>query len=277
MQQNPLSYYQNYYPAPQQPAMGFTPVANQAPANTGNLTPNAVNINIYSPQAYSQDAAQYQNQGMTNPYYQQYPQYYPVYGPNMNPNMPLYPPNYNNMLNQAQPQTNNIPDNKVNALNDTNLAEKTPNQENDANATTANPTEEKTEKKDKDEKKKTITPLTDDYVKNLENYLNNENPKVRLIGAKTLLERFKEDPNRKDHPSLIPLLNKVLRDNNAAVRFLGLTMLQLGYSVGNDETVQILNQIAQNSENKLGEDYALALEALLKLSAPEPETVKEAK
>ena len=50
--------------------------------------------------------------------------------------------------------------------------------------------------------------LTDDYIKSLENYMNNENPKIRLIGTKEVLERFKEDENRKDNPSLMALLNK---------------------------------------------------------------------
>ena len=83
------------------------------------------------------------------------------------------------------------------------------------------------------------------------------------------MERFKEDENRKDNPSLIPLLNKTLRDTSAAVRFLGLTTLQLGYSVGNDETVQILKEIQTQNKDKTGEDQLLASEILLKMAAPQ--------
>ena len=83
------------------------------------------------------------------------------------------------------------------------------------------------------------------------------------------MERFKEDENRKDNPSLIPLLNKALRDPNAAVRFLGLTALQLGYAVGNDETIAILKEIQSKNSDKIGEDSLLASEILLKMVAPE--------
>ena len=108
----------------------------------------------------------------------------------------------------------------------------------------------------------------------MENYLNDDNPKVRLIGAKELMERFKEDDSRMQHPSLVPLLNKMLKDTSPSVRFLALTTLQLGYSLGNDETIKLLKEIQQNSQDKLGEDALLASEVLLKLSAPKVEEVK---
>ena len=109
----------------------------------------------------------------------------------------------------------------------------------------------------------------------LENYLNDANPKIRLIGAKDLMERFKEDENRKDNPSLIPLLNKTLKDPSATVRFLGLVTLQLGYSVGNDETVQLLKQLQAENKDKTGEEQRMVSEILLKMSAPEAIEVKQ--
>ena len=115
-------------------------------------------------------------------------------------------------------------------------------------------------------KTKKVVPLTDDYIKSLENYMNNENPKIRLIGAKEVLERFKEDENRKDNPSLMALLNKALRDTSPSVRFLALTSLQLGYAVGNNETVSILREIQSQNTDKIGEDALLASEILLKMS-----------
>lgn len=231
--------YNNYqYPIYQAPV--------QAPACPApNLGANAVNINIVSPQAYA-----------TNPNVSK--GFYPMYGPNTNPVLPLYPQNYNNMIQKT-------PTSALNAVSDNNLLNKTSQKQTSTKESSIE--EDKNDKKT--QKTKEITPLTDDYVKSLENYLNNDNPKVRLIGAKELMERFKEDENRADNPSLIPLLNKSLKDPNAAVRFLALTTLQLGYSVGNDETVQILKNIQTNAVDKFAEDSLLASEILLKLAGSE--------
>ncbi|MBQ8476214.1 HEAT repeat domain-containing protein [bacterium] len=239
--------------------------------------PNAVNINIIQPQAFANA------QGTTYPAQN----FYPLYQTNTNPNLPLYPMNYNNMIQPyvpqgyAQPQGYQNPqystqpqglNNGVNAYNDTNLVQKTQNPEPQVIIKEV----EKSDSKDKkDEKPKSITLLTDDYVKSLENYLNDENPKVRLIGMKELMERFKEDDSRAAHPSLTPLLNKALRDTSPSVRFLALTTLQLGYSLGNDETVGILKEIQSSNQDKLGEDSLLASEILLKLSAPKITEVKQ--
>ena len=248
------------------------------------MSPNAVNINIISPQAYGSSNGATSPMGTNN--------FYSLYGQNANPNLPIYPCNYNNLAlqqNYAYPypsqqfQTYQQPDilnthqrlvpdtmsdiknqNEGNALdsinqtsmtNSTNLIEKTPNPE----------VVQKPENKS-EEKMKKITPLTDDYIKSLENYMNNENPKIRLIGTKELLERFKEDENRKDNPSLMPLLNKALRDSSPSVRFLALTMLQLQYALGNDETVTILKEIQAQNTDKIGEDALLASEILLNMA-----------
>ena len=50
------------------------------------------------------------------------------------------------------------------------------------------------EEKNNAKESKTV-PLTDEYIKSLENYLNSQDSKVRLMGAKDVLERFKEDSN----------------------------------------------------------------------------------
>ncbi|MBR2069310.1 MAG: HEAT repeat domain-containing protein [Candidatus Gastranaerophilales bacterium] len=249
MQQNINPYYcQNAYP--QMPAMGA----------------NAVSINIIQPQAFAS------GQGATQPMQN----YYPLYQTNQNPAMPLYPMNYNNMFQQpsAQPYTQQPQqglNNSANAYGETNLISKTPNEQPAEQPQEAQKT---TDDKKKDDEPKKITILTDDYVKSLENYLNDDNPKVRLIGAKEVLERFKEDDSRIAHPSLTPLLNKMLRDSSPSVRFLALTTLQLGYSVGDDETVGILKEIQASNRDKLGEDALLASEVLLKLSAPKVTEVK---
>lgn len=231
-----------------------------------SANPNAVSINIYTPQAYGNTQNPINQQSM--PY-----NYYPLYGANTQSSMPLYPQNYNNMfaqpgqyqLNQAKQQ--NPLQKNLNAAGQSEGVQKTPQpEENNVQS------QEETKKDNKEEK--IITPLTDEYIKSLENYLNDANPKIRLIGVKELMERFKEDDNRKDNKSLIPLLNKALRDTSAAVRFLALTTLQLGYSVGNDETVQILKEIQSQNNDKTGEDQLLASEILLKMAAPQEIGVK---
>ena len=236
--------------------------------------PNAVSINIIAPQAYGS------TNGATCPVGNN--GFYSLYGQNTNPGLPLYPQNYNNLALQQNNYPNQLASNyaikqpeqqvvspsvmsdadsenskknltnQTDLLNNTELVTKTPNDEQ---------IKEKTE-----EKTKKVVPLTDDYIKSLENYMNNENPKVRLIGAKELLERFKEDENRIDNPSLMPLLNKALRDPSPSVRFLGLTMLQLGYAAGNDETVTILKEIQTQNTDKIGEDSLLASEILLNMA-----------
>lgn len=243
MQQSPMTpYNQNSMQVPPQGA-------------------NAVSINIYSPQAFAQGA-----NCTTSP--AQNPQYYSMYGQNTNPNLPLYPANYNNMFNN-QP---NIPYQNSNALKaneQPNLLEKTSNSNEASKADEAN----KTDKKDDEAKK--IVPLTDDYIKTLEKYLNDANPKVRLIGANDLMERFKEDENRKDNPSLIPLLNKILKDPSVTIRFVGLLIMQLGYSVGNEETIQILKQLQQANKDKTGEEQLMISKILLQLAAPEAKEVTQ--
>lgn len=258
--------------------------------------PNAVSINIFTPQAYGSNPIGASNVAQNNGYYS-------LYGQNMNPNLPIYPSNYNTaiiqnpyntqipvqpniqqmpvqqniqqmpsqiqnaqpMYNQQAPQAQDSSSlqaqnglNKANMMNDTNLLQKTSNEQTTSEVDNSSKTKEKTKK---------IVPLTDDYIKSIENYMNSENPKIRLIGTKELLERFKEDENRKDNPSLMPLLNKALKDTSPSVRFLGLTMLQLGYALGNDETVALLKDIQSKNQDKLGEDALLASEILLKMSA----------
>lgn len=119
----------------------------------------------------------------------------------------------------------------------------------------------------KDEKTEKKVVLTDDYIKSLENYLNNENPKIRMTGIKEVMQRFKEDKSRKNDAALTALLNKGLQDPSSTVRFMALTVLDVGYATGNDETVNILKQIQQQTGNQQqGEDALLASQILLKLS-----------
>lgn len=127
--------------------------------------------------------------------------------------------------------------------------------------------EEKTKMKDKD-----VVPLTDEYIKTIENYLNNSNADIRMQGVKELLNRFKELDTRKDDPALTNLLNKSLQDPDPNVRMIAMTTLSSGYANGNEKTTQILNQI-QQTPNVYGEDAKLASQALLKM-ASKPTTIQ---
>lgn len=131
------------------------------------------------------------------------------------------------------------------------------------------PKEDKKEAEKTEKKEKVL--LTDNYIKTLENYLNNEDPKIRLTAAKELLDRFKEDDTRKSDPALCALLNKVIQDPKASVRYVGLTTLDVGYAQGNSETVEILKQLQNRSDLEYGEDARLAAEILLKMAGQKVE------
>ncbi|MDD3150824.1 MAG: HEAT repeat domain-containing protein [Candidatus Gastranaerophilales bacterium] len=206
--------------------------------NMYNTTPNpsvgAVNIQIFNPTA---------GQAQPTPVYPQMNNYNPAY----------YPPA--NWVNT--PQQNPTPA--------TNL-EKTPEEPIKAKEIDKDDSSTKKEADKTDDKKKDPVPLTDDLIKTYENYLNNQNSQVRLMGAKEILKRFKEDETRKEDPALTPLLNKALQDPASNVRLMAMTSLSTGYAVGNDETIQILKKI-QASDAAYNEDAIMATDILAKLAA----------
>ncbi len=126
--------------------------------------------------------------------------------------------------------------------------------------------EQKAEQKAEQKTENTV-PLTNEYIQNLERTLNDGDPKVRLAGATELLKRFKESDERKSDPALTALLNKSLKDPSASVRQMALTILNVGYAIGNEETIATLNNIQANkSDTMYAEDAVVAKEILLKLS-----------
>ncbi|MBQ2870281.1 hypothetical protein IJE86_01115 [bacterium] len=118
------------------------------------------------------------------------------------------------------------------------------------------PEKEETHKKD-------IVQLTDDYVRTLENYLNNSNVKIREMGVKELMARFQEHKSRANDVALTNLLNKALQDGSKAVRFVALATLDAGYAEGDALTKEILQKM-QSSKDVFGEDALMASEILLK-------------
>ncbi len=122
----------------------------------------------------------------------------------------------------------------------------------------------------KDAPKKNIVLLTDEYVQTLENYLRNDNPDIKLMGAKELMARFREDESRKNDQALINLLNLTLQSKYSPVKMVGMGIIDSGWTRGDQFTQQLLSQI-QQSKAGYGLDALDAASAALKASG---ETVK---
>lgn len=114
-------------------------------------------------------------------------------------------------------------------------------------------------------KQRQIVVLTDNYVKNLENYLRNPNSELRKTATSELLKRFKEDKTRISNPSLTALLNIALQDNNATVRAIAMSILSSGYAKGDGLTEKILKEL-QKSKSNYSADAMQAADSLLKMS-----------
>lgn len=221
----------------------YQPVPKPAQANVG-----AVHIQIYNPTVNGQNQAQGQGYNAAPNYYQQpQPRYYPInQNVTQNTNVPRQnvatPP-----INKEIPSTKNT--------QNTNTPIQAPTA-----ATTLN-TKEKEEKK----KTKEIVQLTDEYIKTLENYLNNPNAEIRKDAAVKLLKRFKEEKSRRNDIALTNLLNKALQDPSQAVRLLALSTLDSGYANGDKMTVKLLKEM-EKSDQVYNQDALLASSALLKMA-----------
>ena len=118
----------------------------------------------------------------------------------------------------------------------------------------------------KNSKQKRVVALTDEYIKSLENYLNNPNDEIRLMASKEILTRLDEDKDRYNDAALNALLNKMLQDPSKLIRVAALSAFASQLASGNDYTVQLLHNIQQNpSADK--EDVLQAADILLKMSA----------
>lgn len=113
---------------------------------------------------------------------------------------------------------------------------------------------------------KRVVALTDEYIKSLENYLNNPNDEIRLMASKEILTRLDEDKNRYDDAALNALLNKMLQDPSKLIRVAALSAFSSQLACGNDYTVQLLQNI-QTNPNADKEDVLQAADILLKMSA----------
>ena len=139
------------------------------------------------------------------------------------------------------------------------------------------------EEEKKNAKQKNITALTDEYIKSLENYLNNPNDEIRLMASKEILTRLDEDKDRYDDAALNALLNKMLQDPSKLIRIAALSAFSSQLASGNEYTRILLQNIQQNpSADK--EDVIQAADILLKMSAeteikniPNPTAAEERK
>lgn len=118
-------------------------------------------------------------------------------------------------------------------------------------------------------KKKRIQVLTDQYIKNLEAYLNSPSEDLRKFAAQEVIKRLDEDKTRFNDAALNALINKMLQDPAChKVKATALTALDTRLAQGNDNTVKILNDMVQNDKSRNGADAATAASILLKMSSP---------
>lgn len=118
----------------------------------------------------------------------------------------------------------------------------------------------------KNTKETKIVALTDEYIKSLENYLNNPNDEIRLMASKEILTRLDEDKDRYDDAALNALLNKMLQDPSKLIRLAALSAFASQLACGNEYTIQLLQNI-QSNPNADKEDALQAADILLKMSA----------
>lgn len=118
-------------------------------------------------------------------------------------------------------------------------------------------------------KKKRVQVLTDQYIKNLEAYLNSPSEDLRKTAAQEVLKRLDEDKTRYNDAALNALINKMLQDPSChKVKATALTALDTQLAQGNDNTVKILTDIVQNDKSRNGADAATAASILVKMSSP---------
>lgn len=181
-----------------------------------------------------------------------------------NVNAPCYPANYyTGHIGQNPNGTNG--NNINNGTNNGTIG----NNNNNTTNTTNNTTTSTTNEKKKTEKKK-IVQLTDDYIRNLENYLNSQEKDVRLSAAKEVYARLEEDESRKDDKALTALINKMLQDPAQEIRILALTALEGRIVTGDDFTVGLLQRM-QQSKDGYGQDAVDASRILLQMSGKQVE------
>lgn len=210
--------------------------------------------------------------------------------PTYNVNAPCYPSSYytSSVGADGKMQPNNVSnnphtgDNVNNGTNNGSIGDNNNNTYTTNNNSTINNNEKNStdktdsvENKKKTEKRK-IVELTDDYIRNLENYLNSQDKEIRRNAAKEVYERLKEDDSRHDDKALTALINKMLQDPSEEIRVVALSALDERIVTGDDYTVNVLKNM-QQSNNGSGQDSIDASNILLKMSSRQVEKEFEVK
>ncbi len=149
------------------------------------------------------------------------------------------------------------------------VGQNAPNNLSNSNSSSESTSSKKTEKKE-------IVQLTDEYIMNLENYLNSQDKEIRMMGAKEVIARLDEDHSRKDDKALNALVNKMLQDPHTPIRVMAMSALNSRIASGDAFTVNVLQQM-QNSPSGYGQDALQASEILLKMSGKPVEKEFEVK
>lgn len=261
--------YPQYQPAAQIPQAQIYPAAQTQPQNLQiPATTSGVNIQIFNPSVTPAG-------GQT---------------PTYNVNAPCYPSSYYTSSvgsdGKLQPNNNTHSGDNVNngtnsgTIGDNNNNTYTTNNNNTTNNNASNNADnadktDSTDTKKKTEKRK-IVELTDDYIINLENYLNSQDKEIRRNAAKEVYQRLKEDDSRHDDKALTALINKMLQDPSEEIRVVALSALDERIVTGDDYTINVLKNMQQNN-NGTGQDAIDASNLLLKMSARQVEKEFEVK
>lgn len=246
------SYPQNYYvPQTQSQVQQAQTVQNQCVAQPQAQQPQ----NVQVPASMSGVNIQIFNPSVTPP---------GATPPTYNVNAPCYPSNY--YTNPMGAGAMNGAGQTGNGGNGSAIGANTGSEKNSE----TNKTSETETKDDKKTEKKKVVQLTDDYIRNLENYLNSQEKDIRLSAAKEVYSRLEEDTSRKDDKALTALINKMLQDPSEEIRVLAMAALQGRIVTGDDFTVGVLTRM-QNDKAHYGMDAVDASNILLKMSGQQVE------
>ncbi len=246
------SYPQNYYvPQTQSQVQQAQTVQNQCVAQPQAQQPQ----NVQVPASMSGVNIQIFNPSVTPP---------GATPPTYNVNAPCYPSNY--YTNPMGAGAMNGAGQTGNGGNGSAIGANTGSEKNSE----ANKTSETETKDGKKTEKKKVVQLTDDYIRNLENYLNSQEKDIRLSAAKEVYSRLEEDTSRKDDKALTALINKMLQDPSEEIRVLAMAALQGRIVTGDDFTVGVLTRM-QNDKAHYGMDAVDASKILLKMSGQQVE------
>lgn len=246
------SYPQNYYvPQTQSQIQQAQTVQNQCAAQPQAQQPQ----NVQVPASMSGVNIQIFNPSVTPP---------GATPPTYNVNAPCYPSNY--YTNPMGAGAMNGAGQTGNGGNGSAIGANTGSEKNSE----TNKTSETETKDGKKTEKKKVVQLTDDYIRNLENYLNSQEKDIRLSAAKEVYSRLEEDTSRKDDKALTALINKMLQDPSEEIRVLAMAALQGRIVTGDDFTVGVLTRM-QNDKAHYGMDAVDASNILLKMSGQQVE------